>query len=134
MKKQDSQFLKISLFYLTNSPKPLNIQFTVTYGNEKQQMVSCEKLEPKNYWNNESIIKIVGLINQSFQRYIGVIMITRFRVVNIVHTYFPKVSLKALICLIWCFIIQKWLKSNKHGRLTSAEVSFMATKPKFNGC
>ncbi len=39
-----------SLFYLTNSPKPKDIQFTFIYDEEKHQIITFQNLEPADVW------------------------------------------------------------------------------------
>ena len=41
----------ISLFCLTNSLKPSDIQFSVMYDKEKQQILTFQKLEPEDVWH-----------------------------------------------------------------------------------
>lgn len=47
-----------NVFYLTNSPKPKDVQFITTYDKEKQQSITIKRANLFHLW--QSIINIVA--------------------------------------------------------------------------
>lgn len=69
-----------ALFCLTNSPEPLNIQFSRMYDEGRRQILTSEQL--KNVWN-DSLVEIVAnaflSIDQSINKLIVTALDNRFR-------------------------------------------------------